>query len=102
MASGEVIQSDRSKVWEYIPGGYLDEYSSLHPIFVSRFLRIEKGLEISKSELSQTYLRWVQDQIDENFTRPEMHDLHNLYLHLLACHGVDEDGPVFRGSGLRS
>ena len=101
MAHGEVIQSDRSNILEYVPGKYLDEYSALHPTIVRRNLQIQEGLEISKSELPQTYLRWVQDHFDENFVRPEMHDLHILYLHLLACQGVDEDGPVFRGAGLR-
>ena len=101
MARGQVIQSERSSIWEYIPGEYLDEYSALHPTFVSRFLRIEEGLEITKSDLAQIYLHWIQDQFDENFARPEMHDLHNFYLHLLACQGVDEDGPVFRGVGPR-
>ena len=31
----------------------------------------------------------------------DMKDLHNLYLHLIESHGVDEDGDTLRGVGIR-
>ena len=102
MARGRVINSTRRNIWEYQTGPYRDEYSALHPTFVNQYLQIGEGLEVSRSDLAATYLEWIRIRFDPNFNQPEMGDLHNLYLHLLECQGVDEDEPVFRGVGFRS
>lgn len=102
MVRGTVIQSDRNEIWVYVQGVRLDAYSALHPAFVSRHLQIQVGLEISKSDLAQVYLHWLQDHFDVTLVQPAKKALHNLYLYLLACQGVDEDDSVFRGVGLRT
>ena len=101
MAHGRVINTSRKKPLEYLPGHYADTYSALHPAFVSEHLRIAEGLEIHRSELAAVYLEWIREQFDPNFNQPFTNDLHNLYLHLIRCQGVDEDEPLFRGVGLR-
>ena len=101
VAHGRIINTSRRRPLEYLPGPYADTYSARHPAFVSEYLRIAEGLEISRSELAAVYLEWVRDRFDPNFNRPFTYDLHNLYLHLIECQGVDEDEPLFRGVGLR-
>lgn len=102
MAQGRVINSGRRRIHDYLPGPYADAYSALHPAFVSEHLRIAEGLEIVRSDLAAVYLGWVRGRFDPNFIRPFTYDLHNLYLHLIECQGIDEDEPVFRGVGLRT
>ena len=102
MARGRVINSGRRKPLEYLPGGYSDAYSALHPAFVNEHLQVGEDLEIAKSDLSALYLEWVREKFDPNFRRPFTYDLHNLYLHLIECQSVDEDEPIFRGVGFRT
>ena len=102
MGHGRVINSGRRRIHDYLPGRYADAYSALHPAFVSEHLRIAEGLEVAKSKLAAVYLEWVRERFDPNFNRPFTYDLHNLYLHLIECQGVDENEPMFRGVGLRT
>ena len=98
--------STRRRIHEYLLGRFADEYRTFHPEFVSAHLRIGSGLEVSNSRLSASYLEWVRDRFDPNFTRPFTYDLHNLYLHLIECHGVEEcelgNQRIFFGVGLRT
>ena len=64
MERGTVLNSNRNNIWEYTSGEWRDRYSVLHPAFVSQYLIIGQGLEISRSELAATYLEWMQIQFD--------------------------------------
>ena len=87
-----------------MPGGWLDKYSELHPAFVSKHLQIAEGSTLSKRTLRKVYKEWMLAN-PEPFGDPDMNvdmkDLHNLYLHLIESHGVDEDGDTLRGVGIR-
>jgi hypothetical protein len=54
--------------------------------------------------LRAVYKEWMLAN-PEPFGDPDMNvdmkDLHNLYLHLIESHGVDEDGDTLRGVGIR-
>ena len=82
----------------------MDKYSALHPAFVSKHLLIAEGLKLSKRELRKVYKEWMLAN-PTPFADPEMNvdmnDLHNLYLHLIESHGIDEDGDTLRGVGVR-
>ncbi len=101
MKKGRVINSSRRRVHEYLPGRYADAYSARHPDFVREHLRVGAGEEVHKSDLVAVYLEWVREHFDPEFITPFSYDRHNLYLHLVECHGVDEVEPIFRGVGLR-
>ena len=79
----------------------MNRYSRHHAAFVSRHLRIQDGLQISRSEMAALYLDWIRNELGRNLQRPSYNDLHNLNLHLLEGQGVDEDGEMFIGIGRR-
>ena len=87
-----------------MPGGWLDRYSELQPAFVSKHLQIAEGSTLSKRTLHKVYKEWMLAN-PTPFADPDMNvdmkDLHNLYLHLIESHGVDEDGDTLRGVGIR-
>ena len=101
MRRGTSSGSDRSDIWDYKEGDYLNRYSQLHSAFVSQHLLIEEGLQISRSEIAAIYLDWIRIHFDPNFLQPHRWDLHNLYLHLLIGQGVDEVEEMFIGVGAR-
>ena len=102
MRRGTSTNSNRSNIWEYVEGEQLNCYSRHHAAFVSRHLRIQDGLQISRSEIAALYLDWIRNQLGRNLQRPDRRDLHNLNLHLLVGQGVDEDGEIFIGVGRRN
>lgn len=102
MRKGRIINSSRRRVHEYLPGRYANKYSERHADFVQEYLKVGEGEEIHRSDLAAVYLAWVREQFDSKFIKPFTYDLHNLYLFLIECHGVDEDEPMFHGVGLRT
>ena len=102
MRKGRVINSSRRRIFDYLPGRYADQYSALHPDFVQEHLTVSAEEEVHKSDLAAVYLAWVRERFDPRFIKPFTYDLHNLYLFLVECHGVDEDEPMFHGVGLRT
>ena len=102
---GRVLNSSRKKIWEYQEGKWLNRYSSLHPAFVSKHLRIAEGLTVTKKELRDIYKEWMlanPTPFGDPDMNVDMRDMHNLYLYLLASHGIEEDGETFHGVGIRA